>query len=202
MCHIRLWLGGVASASPKRAHIRPLLLPPQLLEGLSPGLGWKVFRDFPEQFASPDAIECWRLLAAYLFTLGIEPEQVGGWRGSRQPCVGGGGFEAGATPFVRHVRAQPPKTDRHLATAPSLPAHLQITSMFTRHHVLFRHAVARPDALRRLFTWLQHDLDLPPASIIRLLRRCPTVLQVRRGMGMQGVDIGLDGMGTGLNQHS
>ena len=57
----------------------------------------------------------------------------------------------------------------------------QITSLFTRHHVLFRHAVARPDALRRLFTWLQHDLDLPPASIMRLLHRCPTVLQVRGG---------------------
>lgn len=49
----------------------------QLLEGLSPGLGWKVFRDYPEQFASPDAVECWRMLAAYLFTIGIEPEQVG-----------------------------------------------------------------------------------------------------------------------------
>lgn len=59
---------------------RPLLH--QLLEGLSPGLGWKVFRDFPEQFGSPDALECWRLLAAYLFTLGIEPEQVNGWAGA------------------------------------------------------------------------------------------------------------------------
>jgi hypothetical protein len=49
----------------------------QLLEALSPGLGWKVFRRYPEQFASPDALECWRVLAAFLFTtVGIPPEQV------------------------------------------------------------------------------------------------------------------------------
>lgn len=49
-----------------------------MLEALSPGLGWGVFRRYPEQFASPDAVESWRLLAAYLFTLGIPGEQVGG----------------------------------------------------------------------------------------------------------------------------
>lgn len=69
-----------------------------------------------------------------------------------------------------------------LAHPSSAPATLsippQITTLFTRHHVLFRHAVARPDALRRLFAWLQHDLELPPASLMRLLHRCPAVLQV------------------------
>ncbi|PRW56726.1 mTERF domain-containing mitochondrial [Chlorella sorokiniana] len=124
-------LVALQEAQPDAAHLsveRDILPKLELLEGLSPGLGWKVFRDYPEQFASPDAVECWRMLAAYLFTIGIEPDQI--------------------------------------------------TSLFTRHHVLFRHAVARPDALRRLFTWLQHDLDLPSASIMRLLHRCPTVLQL------------------------
>ena len=55
----------------------PCPAPPQLLEALSPGLGWKVFRRYPEEFASPDALECWRVLAAFLFTtVGIPPEQV------------------------------------------------------------------------------------------------------------------------------
>lgn len=49
----------------------------QVLEALAPGLGWRVFCRYPEVFASPDAVECWRLAAAYLFTLGVAPDQVG-----------------------------------------------------------------------------------------------------------------------------
>lgn len=104
-------------------------------------------------------------------------------RGSGQPFRGGSGrFRRGAAAILDECsgsqNSQPAR--RHHTAAPSAPPGPQITAMFTRHHVLFRHAVARPDALRRLFTWLQHDLDLPPASIIRMLHRCPTVLQVRR----------------------
>lgn len=99
----------------------------QLLEALSPGLGWKVFRQFPEEFVSPEAVERWRVAAAYLFTVGIPPEQI--------------------------------------------------SALFTRHAVLFRSAVARPDNLRLLFTWLGRDLALPPEALLKLLNRCPAVLQ-------------------------
>ena len=47
-----------------------------MLEALSPGLGWRVFSRYPEQFGSPEALECWRLLAAFLFTSGFPAEQV------------------------------------------------------------------------------------------------------------------------------
>lgn len=75
LIHSSLIAGEMPACTRPSHHFNSLL--PQLLEGLSPGLGWKVFRDYPEQFASPDAVECWRMLAAYLFTIGIEPQQVG-----------------------------------------------------------------------------------------------------------------------------
>ncbi|KAI3428244.1 hypothetical protein D9Q98_006624 [Chlorella vulgaris] len=48
----------------------------ELLEALSPGLGWKVLKACPEEFASPEALERWRLAAAYLHTIGIPPRQI------------------------------------------------------------------------------------------------------------------------------
>ena len=181
---------------PTSAPLHPTHRRLQLLEGLSPGLGWKVFRDYPEQFASPDAVECWRMLAAYLFTIGIEPEQVGRvgkGGGKSHPLTGcclSSRMHAACQACATGWRPQMPGCSASSCWLSFIGAALcllpQITLLFTRHHVLFRHAVARPDALRRLFTWLQRDLDLPPASIMRLLHRCPTVLQVRRG----GVRVG------------
>ena len=157
---------------------------PQVLEGLSPGLGWKVFRDFPEQFASPDAVECWRLLAAYLFTQGIEPQQARArllrcCAPSALCCCPGCSWPSRLHP-PQHAR---PPSYPH--PSPPHPQTKQISAMFIRHHVLFKHAVARPDALRRLFAWLQRDLQLAPRSVVRLLQRCPSVLQVGQG-GWQG----------------
>ena len=55
----------------------PPPLPPQLLEALSPGLGWKVFARYPEDLVQPFATELWAVLAGYLFTLGFAPDKVG-----------------------------------------------------------------------------------------------------------------------------
>jgi hypothetical protein len=48
----------------------------ELLEALAPGLGWAVFSRYPEEFAHPDAVDYWRIMAAYLYTAGFEPEAV------------------------------------------------------------------------------------------------------------------------------
>jgi hypothetical protein len=53
-----------------------------------------------------------------------------------------------------------------------------VSAILARNHCLFRHAVVKPDSLRRLFEWLRRDLALPQATIVRLLARCPLILQV------------------------
>ena len=58
------------------------------------------------------------------------------------------------------------------------PACAQVSAILARNHCLFRHAVVKPDSLRRLFEWLRRDLALPQATIVRLLARCPLILQV------------------------
>ena len=50
-------------------------------------------------------------------------------------------------------------------------------SLFTRHATLFKHAVGRPDSLRRLFQWLTGELGLVPGAALKLVHRCPAVLQ-------------------------
>ena len=56
---------------------------PQLLEELRPGLGWRVFAAYPEQFGSAEAAEAWRLAAAMLYTEGgLQPHEA------RGPCPG------------------------------------------------------------------------------------------------------------------
>lgn len=113
-----------AQALSLRRDVLPKL---ELLEAVSPGLGWRVFSRFPEEFASPEAVERWRLAAAYLFTVGVPPEQISG--------------------------------------------------LFARHASLFRTAVARPDNLRRLFEWLAQDLGLSGQSLLKVVNRCPSLLQ-------------------------
>lgn len=48
----------------------------ELLEGLSPGLTLKVFSRYPEEFAHPDAVDYWRIMAALVYTAGFSPEAV------------------------------------------------------------------------------------------------------------------------------
>jgi hypothetical protein len=76
---------------------------------------------------------------------------------------------------------------------PPLHACAQVSAILARNHCLFRHAVAKPDSLRRLFEWLRRDLALPQATIVRLLARCPLILQV----GGLGGGWGLDWRGRG-----
>ncbi|PSC71512.1 mTERF domain-containing mitochondrial [Micractinium conductrix] len=113
-----------AEALSLRRDVLPKL---ELLEAISPGLGWRVFRRWPEEFGSPEAVERWRLAAAYLFTVGVPPEEI--------------------------------------------------SRLFARHAAFFRVAVARPDALRRLFDWMAQDLQLAPQSMLKLINRCPAVVQ-------------------------
>lgn len=47
-----------------------------MLEGLSEGLGWKVFARYPEDLIHPEATEYWGVLAAYLYTIGFAPGKV------------------------------------------------------------------------------------------------------------------------------
>lgn len=81
----------------------------ELLESLSPRLGWKVFCRYPEAFASPDAVEAWGLLAALLFAADIPAEQVHrGW-----PCCVAGWRGRSVSPprplpTLHSVRSSPP----------------------------------------------------------------------------------------------
>jgi mTERF domain-containing protein, mitochondrial len=47
-----------------------------MLEGLSPGLGWKVFSRYPVEFIHPHATEYWAIMAAYLYTTGFPPARI------------------------------------------------------------------------------------------------------------------------------
>lgn len=66
------------------------------------------------------------------------------------------------------------------------PARPQVAALFQRHPSLFQHALERPDQLRRLFAWLRDDLGLDPRDLVRLVNRCPLVLQVGWGHGLLG----------------
>lgn len=183
-----------------------------MLEALHPGLGWKVFRRYPEQFASPDAVESWCLVAALLYTeVGLQPDEVNvfkGWWG------GLGEVAAVAAPGAcrevecleqRHAgdwavarRWQLPSLlhdlSRLLFATPHLTPnhptpHLQITALFARHQPLFKQAVLQPDNLRRLFVWLRQDLGLDQRGVLKLVNRCPLVLQVG---GQAGGRVGWD----------
>ena len=48
----------------------------QLLDALSPGLAWKVFSRYPEEFSHPDAEDYWKIMAALLYTTGFSPSEV------------------------------------------------------------------------------------------------------------------------------
>lgn len=48
----------------------------QVLEELSPGLGWRVFARYPEELIHPDAVDYWGILAACLFTTGFTPAKI------------------------------------------------------------------------------------------------------------------------------
>ncbi|KAL4532706.1 hypothetical protein Ndes2526A_g08189 [Nannochloris sp. 'desiccata'] len=67
------------SVDPSRQFLslqRDILPKTQLLDALSPGLAWKVFSRYPEEFAHPDAEDYWKIMAALLYTTGFSPEEV------------------------------------------------------------------------------------------------------------------------------
>lgn len=71
--------GALRSVDPSRQCLslqRDILPKTQLLDALSPGLGWKVFSRYPEEFAHPDAEDYWKIMAALLYTTGFSPEEV------------------------------------------------------------------------------------------------------------------------------
>jgi hypothetical protein len=71
--------GALLSIDPSRQFVslhRDVLPKTQLLDALSPGLAWKVFSRYPEEFAHPDAEDYWKIMAALLYTTGFAPEEV------------------------------------------------------------------------------------------------------------------------------
>lgn len=71
--------GALCAVDPSRQCLslqRDILPKTQLLDALSPGLGWKVFSRYPEEFAHPDAEDYWKIIAALLYTTGFSPEEV------------------------------------------------------------------------------------------------------------------------------
>lgn len=63
--------------------------------------------------------------------------------------------------------------------APTCPPARQITALFQAQPSLFKHSVQRPDQMRRLFAWLQHGLGLQQGDVVKLITRCPIILQAR-----------------------
>jgi hypothetical protein len=71
--------GALLAVDPSRQFIslqRDILPKTQLLDALSPGLAWKVFSRYPEEFAHPDAEDYWKIMAALLYTTGFSPDEV------------------------------------------------------------------------------------------------------------------------------
>jgi mTERF len=71
--------GAMLAIDPSRQFLtlqRDILPKTQLLDALSPGLAWKVFSRYPEEFAHPDAEDYWKIMAALLYTTGFSPQEV------------------------------------------------------------------------------------------------------------------------------
>ena len=67
------------AASPSRTVLSledDILSKAEFLDSLNPGLGWKVFCRYPEEFAHPDAEDSWKILVDLLYTIGFEPAEV------------------------------------------------------------------------------------------------------------------------------
>jgi len=69
--------GEAGCASNKSLSLQDNILPKtKILDALSPKLGWKVFSRYPEEFVHPDAEDYWRIMAAFLYTLGFDPDRI------------------------------------------------------------------------------------------------------------------------------
>ena len=67
------------AASPSRTVLSledDILSKAEFLDSLNPGLGWKVFCRYPEEFAHPDAEDSWKIMIDLLYTIGFEPAAV------------------------------------------------------------------------------------------------------------------------------
>lgn len=66
--------------------IDQILLKLELLDSISPKLGWKVFCRYPEEFVDEDAHELWGIMTAILLTTGFSPDSIASLL-TRHPCI-------------------------------------------------------------------------------------------------------------------
>jgi len=66
--------------------IDQILLKLELLDSISPKLGWKVFCRYPEEFVDQDSHELWGIMTAILLTTGFSPESIASLL-TRHPCI-------------------------------------------------------------------------------------------------------------------
>eukprot|EP00890_Picochlorum_soloecismus_P004783 jgi/Picsp_1/5305/NSC_02666-R1_mterf domain-containing protein len=66
--------------------IDQILLKLELLDSISPKLGWKVFCRYPEEFVDEDAHELWGIMTAILLTTGFSSDSIASLL-TRHPCI-------------------------------------------------------------------------------------------------------------------
>lgn len=143
-------------------HILPKVT---MLDALNPGLGWKVFSRYPEEFIHPDAEDYWRIMAACLYTTGFSPEAVSALF-KRHICL-----------FSRSVKD--PAAVRGVFDW--LRGYLGLRSkdiirMVDRHPLLLLANVS--DVLEPRIQWMMDELELTLKDVAKIVRRQPEILGV------------------------
>lgn len=146
-----------------------------MLDALSPGLGWKVFSRYPEEFIHPDAEDYWRIMAACLYTTGFAPEGVSALF-KRHICL-----------FSRSVKD--PAAVRGVFDW--LRGHLGLKSkdiirMVDRHPLLLMANVS--DVLEPRVLWMSNELGLTLKEAAKAVQRQPEILGVDSSVLQQRVD--------------
>jgi mTERF domain-containing protein len=151
----------------------------ELLEALSPGLGWRVFARYPEEFIHPDAADLWRIMAAYLYTAGYTPARISAL------------FRRHACLFARTVR-DPGNLKALFDWLRDLGLdQAGVARLIDKHPLILQADVE--GALKPRLAYLQ-SLGLAPEAAVAVVRRHPSLLSVSSAALQERVDY-LRGLG-------
>lgn len=140
---------------------------------MCPGLGWKVFSRYPEEFIHPDAPDLWRILAAFLYTSGFSPARI-------------------AALLTRHVSIfactvrDPDNLRRLFGWLAELGLdQASVLRMVDRHPLLLQTSV---EGVLRPRLEFMRDLGLPLPRVLAAVRRQPELLGVDSSSLVQRAD--------------
>lgn len=145
----------------------------QVLDQLSPGLGWKVFCRYPEEFAHPDALDLWRIMAAILYTTGFQPQAISSLF-HRHPSL-----------FARTVQ-----DPGNLKALFEWFQHLgldegSVVRIINKHPLVLQTSV--DGKLKPRLAYLE-ELGVPRAAAVAAIRRVPEILGIESAVLQEKVD--------------